>query len=749
MMNVHALRGCTPEPLASYLKALGVLRLVSEQVDPEARGFWRDECFHLLTTLGREELLDFFATKYQPSPIVSPWNKGSGFYQARDPGVSPVEASVSDRFLPLRAGMRAARELIDDIARADAEVRSIKDESKKGSLAERKRLRADPDYKRRLADAERRFKSAKQSLIPRCRAVWRGPEREWLDAALVLDGDLAPVFPALLGTGGNDGRLDFTNNFYQRLGDLFDLGSPSGAPRQETPGWFESALWGTAHFGAKAGAVGQFMPGCAGGANASNGPMADPRLNPTDFVLMLEGAILFRGSLSKRLDGRSRLQASAPFAFPARAAGYATAAASDEGPRGEQWMPLWGNPLLLEELAHLLAEGRARLGSAQVQEPLDFARSVARLGTARGIEAFQRFGYVERNGQSNLAVPIGRFVVPEGQPAVGLLDVLSPWLGRLRRQARTRAPARLVSAEQQLADALFSVAQHPDEPTRWQRVLLSLAHVESVFSSGAGFAAGPVPPLDPGWVRAADDGSPEIRLAVAFALQRSREGRPDGVRRHWLPLDRSQRRFETTGDRAGTLARRPDVVMFGRDGPGDALAVVERRLVEASQGGHRQVTLVAGRGADASASDLANLLAGRVDFSRTMALAKAFMAVDAYAWQARPAPPRRPAGEDSWPDDPWVAIRVALLPWPLFEGVRIQADPAVVRRLAAGDATSAVRLAIRRLRAVGVRCPLNLAVPTPFARLWGAALAFPISLSTARRLARRLDPASTLAEIRP
>ena len=32
-MFVHKLEGCRPQPLAGYLKALGVLRLVSEQAD--------------------------------------------------------------------------------------------------------------------------------------------------------------------------------------------------------------------------------------------------------------------------------------------------------------------------------------------------------------------------------------------------------------------------------------------------------------------------------------------------------------------------------------------------------------------------------------------------------------------------------------------------------------------------------------------------------------------------------------------
>ncbi len=58
------LAGCRPEPLAYYLKALGILRLVSEQADPEARGWWADDEFRLRTKLSREELEKFFFEKY-------------------------------------------------------------------------------------------------------------------------------------------------------------------------------------------------------------------------------------------------------------------------------------------------------------------------------------------------------------------------------------------------------------------------------------------------------------------------------------------------------------------------------------------------------------------------------------------------------------------------------------------------------------------------------------------------------------
>jgi CRISPR-associated protein Csx17 len=49
--HLHIPEGCSPAPLALYLKALGVLRLVGEQADPQARGWWEGEHFCLLTGL--------------------------------------------------------------------------------------------------------------------------------------------------------------------------------------------------------------------------------------------------------------------------------------------------------------------------------------------------------------------------------------------------------------------------------------------------------------------------------------------------------------------------------------------------------------------------------------------------------------------------------------------------------------------------------------------------------------------------
>ena len=834
MVHVHCLDGCAPTPLAHYLKALGILRLVAEQADKDARGWWDGEHFRLATVLTSKEIEEFFLRDYRPTPFVSPWNKGAGFFRTNDPGLRPLEQSAADRFSAFRAGIAASRTQIDALIGADREIREIKEESKArkktdagtrrqrtgfeqdyeqiattiervrnelqaigecnpadrtrakkkledaermvdGAKKHRRllderdsyergedsrikdvlgRIKESENYKRRLNAAERRFKQAKANLIPGLRLNWRGPHREWMDAAMVVGDDGTPKYPALLGTGGNDGRLDFTNNFMKRINEVFDLDSEDGRPRAAAPNWICAALWGTSVQGNPSGqAIGQYLPGTAGGANNANGPDSDSLLNPMDFILLFEGTLVCTSNAARRFASSEASRAASPFVVNASGAAYASASTADENARGEQWMPLWSRPSSYAELRRLFAEGRAQVGAKAVREPLDLARAVQRLGVSRGIKSFQRFGYIERNGQSNLAVPLGHFDVSE-RPVGNLacVDDLDSWLRRLRRVARDRgAPAHLAMAERRLTDALFAVTERSQTPFLWQEVLCRLTEVQEVMARGSGFAAQPVPRLRPEWVSASYDGSPEFRLALAFAMQgggfHRNAGSPvDPIRRHWLPLDRDRQwHFATTGSETGaSLDRQPDVVIHGHRAVDDAIALVERRLVEASQRAHRHLPLRAHVRASARVSDLAGLLSGTVDLDQTSKLARALMSLDHKAWAKRVVS-IEPPYQSSWPEEAWLAIRLCMLPWPLrtrsgFE-LDIGADPALVRRLAGGDAATAFIMASRRLAAAGVRCTVRASSTSPgTARLWAAALAFPISKRTAERFLYRIDP---------
>lgn len=720
-MNIHDLNGCAPVPLAHYLKALGILRLVAEQADPTARGWWEGDRFRLATILDKTELEKFFIEKYEPTPLVAPWNGGTGFYPKDKKAKKAINCITSHKSTRFNSYRQAISHAIHAVG------------------------------KRKEAPE----KKEKEQFLIECFRDWRGPHRQAMAAAVVLANDGKPGYPALLGTGFNDGRLDFTSNF---MGRLLRLLPETKAIPHATAELLQEAFWRSPMQGMdNKGAIGQFMPGNAGGANSLAGPDGDAFSNPWDFVLMLEGAIIFTSHATRRLGNNESSRASAPFTVNAQGGGYASASAEDESARGEQWMPLWAQPMTLAELHHIFSEGRAQLGArVTISEPLDFARAVARLGTARGIIEFQRYGYIERNGQANLAVPLGRFRVPEKiAPLLSCLDDLDRyrWHSQLHKEAKDtkdrKAPARLKQAERNLGNALFAVTQRPGNFMFWQSVLTALSDVEEVMKTGSGFKAGPVPPLRPEWVKAAADTSVEFRLALAFALQAAAFGKKDErrwpidpVRRHWLPLDgKKPWCFATSG--TGSQARlesKSDVVIFGRSGVDDAIALVKRRLVEASQSGQHRLPLTPAFRASAAPDDLAWLLSGNVDLDRTVALARALMALDGRKWAANPGLPKPNRG-NTYPDDAWLAIRLSLLPWPLPDGRKIGVDSAIFRRLESGDAATAFELARRRLRAAGIGTTVQCATVSPeAARLWAAALAFPIEQATAADFVRRLDP---------
>jgi CRISPR-associated protein Csx17 len=291
--------------------------------------------------------------------------------------------------------------------------------------------------------------------------------------------------------------------------------------------------------------------------------------------------LLITSRATRRLDPNALSRASAPFAVRPHAAGFATPG-SEKVQRGEQWMPLWKQPATLRDVTAMYGEARMQLDRQIANRPIDMARAISRLGVARGIDSFVRYGYLERNGQSTLAVPLGRVQVRH-HPRAYLIDDLAGWLNQIQRRSDdSNAPARLAHAERRLADAVFAALAHDHTPARWQAILLAAADIESIQATGTAFDVGPIPSLRPEWVAAVDDNTPELRLALALGSTTAGyfKGRPvDPVRFHWLPLERSGRRFKTADKR---LVNDPRVVASGRDAVRDLTAVVERRLIEAA-----------------------------------------------------------------------------------------------------------------------------------------------------------------------
>lgn len=602
----HRLVGCRPEPLGSYLKALGVLRLVAEQVDPTAVGHWDRDGFVLGTELDDEGLERFFLDDYRPTPLVSPWNGSSGFGPEGAGELHAIESSTDPRLEPYRRAVVAARTV----------------------LAEREA----GDW-------------SKEQVLARCRSVLPDACVPWIDAAAVLTDGRA-VYPPLLGTGGNDGRLEFSRNFHQRVLDVLGLATVRGHDRTV---WLDDALHGLGRgSGLRGRSPGQFDPGAAGGVNSAPSGGAEAVLNPWDWVLLLEGSLLLASGSARRLAAGVSGRAAAPFTVDASAGGYASANDA-EGSRGELWAPLWSGPTGLPEVRRLFAEGRADWRQGHARSGLDLAKAAASLGVDRGIDAFSRHAFVERFGLSTVAVPVGRVAVAERRQVAPLAE-LDPWLDRVRRAGNP--PAAVQAALRAVDRAAFELAAGGGAQ-RLLRLLVETSRLEAAVGLSTSFRERAVVPPVSGltgsrWLGVLDPltAGPELRLAVCLASGRDGPAGAGGLRRLLRPVDIDQRARPV-------WARRPaPVTGFGTRPVHVVLAAAHaRRAVELTQvrgavSGSEQAGLPTrfGAGADAALTDVADLVVDRLDPARLQDALAACLLLDWEGLSRSAVRVARPAG---------------------------------------------------------------------------------------------------------
>ena len=429
----HVLEGCAPVPLAGYLKALGVFRLVAEQEDENAHGFWRDERFVLRTRLTGDQLVRFFAKTYQPSPIISPWNGRAGFLEGDDEGSPRKGAKIicryegaGDRFIKLRNAVKTYHSIgiIKDLDAARANVKPLEKKRKKRQLSE--------DEKNRLKELEAFIKRCKTSAIANLRSEAPDWAVDWFDACQRI-AQKSTVFP-LLGSGGVDGSREFGVNFGSALEDSFDF--ETGEPLKNTMALIRESLGFDIVPSLGADNLGQYDP-AGGGENITSGFKGKQPFNPVDFILLLEGAVLFSGAATRRL-GSNQTQIGFPFTVGALTAGSgATASADDKGSSdkgssdkgssdkgssdkdsSEFWAPIWTRPVCLVELSAFLTEGRTTVGQKTAKDALEFAVALSTLGSQRGITEYQRFALLQREPRNpKKATPIGRVQVQENPRA--------------------------------------------------------------------------------------------------------------------------------------------------------------------------------------------------------------------------------------------------------------------------------------------------------------------------------------------
>jgi CRISPR-associated protein Csx17 len=759
-MHEVELTGCTTEPLLYYLKALGVIRLIAEQADPNVVGAWRDGVFVLNSKLDVKSIEEFFCQTYQPTPVVAPWNGGSGFYEgdkidARD----TIRSSASPRFQGYRgtintilswpelpptgltigqmverieeATRRMTGKTKDKLTEMIAGVRKATSQAAKaavldGALAltiddleKRKRQPADSPHgnrspvellnailqpaKKLRSELKKLFRSAgKEQLILACRNRLSDATVKWMDAVVIVGGNGKPAFPPLLGSGGNEGRLDYTNAFMTAVSDLL-LGHLQGEPSCKL---LHHALFGGQVNHLQVASVGQHDPGRAGGFN--QGPEIETKdipVNPWDFVLAIEGTIAWASGVGRRHAAQGPNLLSSPFTVQARAIGYGSSATKDETKGREIWAPLWTRPVTYRELHAFIGEGRAETGRKRAVNALEFAEAATSLGVDRGVTEFARFSLLQRRGQSNIALPTGRFPVQTRRES-DLIRELDPLLGRLDRFLQLfpsgNVPARFASCRREIDERIYELLLHGGRD-RVTDLVATIGRMEQLLATRPQAQkpqlARPLSGLSPYWIRMTDTGRPEVRLAAALASI-APEGEVGPIRANLAPVDPAHPDRWTSGNGQTTWS---GVSLGSR-----LAAVLARRMMDADR---LKCTRIPLWGAlRVRIDDVMAFTNGDLDEQLTEDLLFGFTWI---RWQGLDSTLAREIEAD-WNTGEalrcvsraWAMLKLLFWPAPLCnqEGdeISMQPEPSIIPLLSAGRITEACRLARRRLFASGL-----------------------------------------------
>ncbi|HZO98540.1 MAG TPA: hypothetical protein VFB42_14360 [Gaiellaceae bacterium] len=513
---IEQLEGCTVESLDGYLRGLGFFLLAGE-VEPSVRGWWNDDgnlCIASTRELAELSLSVVERVRSDPAPLRTPWRGKDG----RDRAFVGTRNEATEREL----------DWFDACALP------------------------------RVAEAQQRESA--------------GRERS--------DRENNP----LLGQGGSFGRSDPQAAYDNAIAILraakVDSSHLAGALVAMLRGQpLEARL--ARHLSTGKAVLGAYQSGRGTGAGASIRDVAPTRQaarsSVWDVVTVLTGLRLFRGGSTRRPDPRARLQASFPFLVQSVPIGAGPAGVHelrvDDQQTFEFLAPLWSSPCTPRVLRHLISSARLRHRSGTARNTLDAVLvQASRAGHGLGFDRLARFALVPGSD------PRYRFAVRRGEVhalslrgAYRAADEIVPFLRELDRAVRDLPPA-LAAGKRRLESSLAAFGRKPaDTPSladaesaRVQTALLALALLQTPAARAA--PALPTARLSPEWLRLADDGSLEYRLARSLVGGLTRPGgaslvresilphREDSPGRFVLDPDRRPPRLDRAADPLGTLA---------------------------------------------------------------------------------------------------------------------------------------------------------------------------------------------------
>jgi CRISPR-associated protein Csx17 len=738
-MNAITVAGCAPVPLAHYLKALAILRLVAEQRDISAKGSWQGDTFVLNTALDTAALVEFFLKDYHPTPILVPWSGGDFFAVNR--GIEPDKLEKKFKKRPTSSNVVEA-------------ILATTTERLHGYRIALDRTFAAMDLcglkkKKDIEGSGNAQKLKKADFLQALRNFLPDDALQWVDAAAVIRPDAFSPNNLLGSGGGSDGNSHFSDNFMQALWAVLPEFDCQRATAVAAAGGraFDSRLALQESLFARAGnnthlkklSPVLFDSTRVGGPNSISGFDSEAASNPWDFILMIEGACLFAGALSKKIGAANPSTAHFPFLLGASPIG-AGSLGQVESSGKEIWLPIWESTASAKEVAELFAAGRIESHKRVAAHGIDAAQAVCQYGVDCGIDSFQRIGLFRgRIGGDNYftSAHLGRFVVSRN-PSVDLLGEFDPWLIAFRDKAGAgRAPASINRVLRKLESAVFDVCQRTDT-ARIQQVLIQLGKCEQAMVHSLTWAinsfARPVTPLSYHWLEAANDGSPEYQLAASLSSVHGRYGKNSfSLRRQLEPVTGS------TKNGASWLEWDKGCIVDVAWHEGDVIdamnAVMRRRLVLAQKDGGR-IWPDTGR-LFAKLSDIATFIENSFNRDRFAELLWGLALLD---WPRVPLASRSTASSVEWRGDAFPRSAYALLKLcfagtPVHE-VGVPLLPAIHQHAAAGKGTLATELAAGRLRASGLAPSVErVQLGGPTAATVAAALLFPIARGDVEKLA--------------
>ena len=488
--------GCSFEPIADYLKALGLLRVL-----PNSKGWWQNGEFWIESDRPPDEVVDHLIEQACVTPLFNPWNGDSGFW---------VEGRAKE----------AIRRLAS-VQKSDRTKRYVKARDTGLLVVAASGLKKQPSK----GDAKNKLIQACQSRITD--SDWQAWYKTVVQLVEVTQKNKTTVEAKgsrLLGTQGNlGGGNDLGANYLDAWSRLINLetGKPlKGAEQHWRASIFRQSLPNSLE---QAPLLAQYAPVTDYTLDSKaypyqkSGGGSTAAANPADVVLLTEGLLAFSSIAKRPLDASDSSTAFYSLAVNL-AAGIAQTSVSGELRAGveEFWLPIWDQPKSFERLqSDLLSELRGPLPKQTSLDTFDFVKLLAAKAAERKIPQWSRYAFFPRKGQTNFAISLGIFT-PGGYNLGAELDSYRRSLCRFGYS--DQSPGQISALAHQLEAQLFALASDHGQVLQ---TLALLGDIELYISRSpvSQEKIWPLPELDSNWIiRAlAEQETPTVRLALSLA----------------------------------------------------------------------------------------------------------------------------------------------------------------------------------------------------------------------------------------